>query len=501
MRGCPEISDVTPDREIRGRIGFAADSRLTVSSGCKVNLVPSAAEREPRWDPARFPPAARRNRWEQTLLFGRDPLGELARARNRVGPVFTLRLLPYQALICGTDPETSQGILTDQDRFAGGDAADLLEPIVGPHSLILTPAPEHLPNRKRLLPPFHGERIASWGSRVGELVRAHLPALASGAPVAVRPWAQRLALEVILRVVFGVEDPDRSARYRLAIDRIMDERFAFLLFAPPIFIRDFGRLSPGGAFARRRAAVDALLFEEIAKRRADPDAGGRDDVLSVLLDAGDFSDEALRDELMGLVLAGHETTATALSWTLHLLAHNPRAREALRADLAAGSDAYLKATIKESMRMRAPVLDAIRTATRDTELGGHPVPRGAYVSAMFCATHHAPELWQEPAEFRPERHLAGASPPYSLTPFGGGVRRCLGAALAQLELEVVLSELLADWVPEPAGAGLEEARVSGVTIVPARGGRVVLRRSSSERGEAERRTLASAALSPAQEFR
>jgi cytochrome P450 len=427
---------------------------------------------EPRWDPQRFPPVARANRWEQTGRFGRDPLGELRRARARCGPVFSLRLLPYQALVCGTDPETNQQILTDQDRFAGGDAADLLEPIVGPNSLILTPAPKHLANRKLLLPPFHGERIARWADGVRALTREQAPALTTGGPVAVRPWAQRLTLDVILRVVFGVEDPARAARYRNAIARITDQRFAFLLFAPKVLHRDLGPVSPGGMFARRRAVLDALFFEEIAARRADSGAGERDDVLSVLL-ATDFSDEELRDELMGLVLAGHETTATALSWTLHLLAQNAEARDALIADLHAGSDAYLKATIKESMRLRAPVIDAIRTAARDTELGGHPVPQGAYVSAMFSATHHAPELWDEPEAFRPQRHLGGKPVPYSLTPFGGGVRRCLGAALAQLELEVALSELLAHWVPEPAGP-LEPARASGVSIVPAKGGRIRL---------------------------
>jgi cytochrome P450 len=195
----------------------------------------------------------------------------------------------------------------------------------------------------------------------------------------------------------------------------------------------------------------------------------------VLLDTG-FSDAELRDELMGLVLAGHETTATALAWTVHLLAHHRRACAALRADLKAGSDAYLKATIKESTRLRAPVIDAIRTATRDTELGGHPVPKGAYVSAMFCATHHAPELWPDPGAFRPERHLDDKPVPYSLTPFGGGVRRCIGASLAQLELEIALPELLSHAVPEPAGE-LEPGRVLGVSIVPAKGGRVVFRQA------------------------
>jgi cytochrome P450 len=434
-----------------------------------------AAFDEPRWDPARFPPAARANRWEQTARFALDPIGEVVRARQRRGPVFTLRLLPYKTgFVCGADAETNQQILTDQERFVGGQAAELLEPVIGPNSLIVTSPPKHLRNRKLLLPPFHGERVAQWTERVREVAHRSLDELATGQPVAARPWAQRLTLDIILRVVFGVADPARVARYRHAIDQIADQRFAILLFSPALLSRDLGRLSPGGIFQRRRAAVDALFYEEIAARRADPAAADRDDVLSLLLETG-FSDEELRDELMGLVLAGHETTATALAWTLHLLAHHPAVRDALMDDLAAGSDAYLKATIKESMRLRAPVTDAVRIATRDTELGGHPVPAGARVSAMFTATHHAPELWPEPTAFRPERHLGGKPVPYALTPFGGGVRRCLGASLAQLELETVLAEVLARGVPEPAGDGPETPRLSGVSIIPAKGGRIVLR--------------------------
>lgn len=199
-------------------------------------------------------------------------------------------------------------------------------------------------------------------------------------------------------------------------------------------------------------------------------------MLSVLLGARDqdglgYTDAQLRDELKGLVVAGHETTATALAWTLHLLAHNPTALGHLEADLAAGSNDILRATIKESMRLRSPVIDSVRIATKDTELGGHPVPAGAYVSAMFCGMHQDPELWPEPQEFRPTRHLGPKADAYALTPFGGGARRCVGAALAQLELEVVLRSVLSGARPEPAGSP-EQARLLGVTLIPSSGGRV-----------------------------
>ena len=443
-----------------------------------------AVPAEPAFSAAKFPPAARHNRLQQTLLLNRNPLEELLRARARHGPVFTLRILPYRAgVVCATDTLTNREVLTDQKRFAAGDAAGLIEPIVGANSLILTPSPRHARNRKLLMPPFHGARIADWGDVVGDLVEVHLSTLMTGGPVPVRPWAQRLTLDVILRVAaFGIESPERRDIYRGALDKLMAPGNVALLFAPAPLRRDLGRFSPGGSFRRRRDTVDRLLLEEIAARRADPSAAAELYVLSMLLAVRDegregFSNDELRDELKGLLVAGHETTATALAWTLHLLARNPATKHALVADLEAGSDRYLKATIKEGMRLRAPVFDAVRIAVCDTELGGHPVPAGAYVSAMFCVTHMADDLWPEPQAFRPQRHLDESHDTWSLTPFGGGARRCLGAALAQLELEVVLRRLLDRALPEPCGPA-EAVRLLGVTLVPAAGGRVLMRRPS-----------------------
>jgi cytochrome P450 len=447
----------------------------------------TARQREPRFDPRRFPPASREPRVLQTARVVRDPLDYLTARRRTLGPVFTLRILPYRGgIVCAADAATNREVLTDGERFLGGDAATLLEPLVGPSSLILTPAPRHLRNRRMLLPPFHGERVARWSTRVSELIAMQAGELSTGAPVAVRPWAQRMTLDVILRVVFGLEEPAQVGAFRAAIDRFAAPGMQALLFSPDVVRRDLGPLSPGRALARRRDGLDALIHREIGERRAAADHGDRDDVLSILLSARDedgrgFEDHELRDELVGLVFAGHETTATALAWTLHLLAHAPRVRDALVDELDAGSDTLLKAVIKESMRLRPPVFDAIRTAAADTELAGRPVPKDAFVSALFCVTHLDPELWPDPLAFRPERHLGDAPVPYALTPFGGGVRRCIGAALAQLELEVALRELLARMVPEPAGPP-EPVRLLGVTLVPARGGRVLMRpRSGSPR--------------------
>ena len=394
--------------------------------------------------------------------------------------MFTLRILPNRAgIICAGDAATNQQVLTDQRRFVAGDAAGLIEPIVGPRSLLVTPPPSHLRNRKLLLPPFHGQRLSVWTTRIQELAQERLPELASGKKIAVRPWAQRLTLEVILRVVFGLTDRDQASIFTGAINRLMDPRIKVLVALAPAIRRNWPRLPSDKIIERRRAELDQLLIQEITLRRGRPSDAEHGDVLSALLSARDedgkgFSEAQLCDELTGLVIAGHETTATALAWTLHLLAHHPRARDHLITDLDAGQDTMLKAVIRESLRLRSPVIDAIRIAAQDTELGGQPVPKGAFVSAMFPLTHLDPALWPDPFLFKPERHLTQEPAPYALTPFGGGVRRCLGASLAQLELEVVLRTVLERYLPEPAGRP-EPIRLDGVTLVPARGGRIILR--------------------------
>ncbi|MFJ8673414.1 cytochrome P450 [Streptomyces sp. NPDC093589] len=439
-----------------------------------------AFTREPSWDPRLFPPATREPRAVQTARMLRDPQGYARSLHRRFGPVFSVRTFPYRgALVCAADAAPNRAVLTDHERFTGGDAAALLAPAVGSGSLICTPPPLHLRHRKLLLPPFHGARINRWADRVRELVHTGLPDLLSGDGVALRPWAQRLTLDVILGVVLGLTDPARTAVFRHALSPFVATGNLATLFLPKPLQRDLGPLSPGRRFHRLRATVRDLTREEITARRTVPDHTHRDDVLSMLLDAHDehgsgLDDAQLLDELMGLVLAGYETTATTIAWTLHLLAHHPAARDDLIADLDAGSDRLLKATVKESGRLRPAVHYAIRTAAHDTELGGHPVPQHAFVAALFSLTHLDPELWPEPDAFRAERHLGTEPVPYALTPFGGGLRRCIGASLAQLETETVLREILAVAVPEPVGP-LEPARLVSVTLVPAQGGRIRLR--------------------------
>lgn len=426
-----------------------------------------------------LPPGPRTPALWQLLRFGTDFIGTLEACARRYGDVFTVAGGPGEKLVVATGPADAQAIMTDGSRFAGGDAARLVEPITGPASVIIASGEAHMRQRRLLLPPFHGEQVARWTERIADLAETELERLPTGAPMATRPAMQRITLAVICRLVFGIDDAARLAQFSAVVTEMMRPRYASLLLMPTL-LRRGGRLSPARPFLRARAAVHALVFEEIARRRADPLRAERDDILSLLIEARNqdgraFSDAQLRDELMGLLVAGHETTATGLSWALERLSRTPRVRERLDAELADGGRAYLDAVVRETLRCRPPVIDAIRSAAVDTELRGYRIPRGTLVSAMFCITHRRADLWQDPLAFRPERFLEGKLLPYSYTPFGGGVRRCLGASLATLELNVVLERALRRFSVESAGGPEERIRLAGITLIPAQGGRVMLR--------------------------
>jgi cytochrome P450 len=302
-----------------------------------------------------------------------------------------------------------------------------------------------------------------------------------GEPFALRPHMQRITLAVIMRAVFGVHDEDRLLRFERLIDAF-GARVNLVTAFPPLR-RNLGRWSPWGRFLRARAALDEFIYEEIALRRAELDgaATARDDVLSLLLgahheDGSPMSDEELRDELVTVLGAGHETTATALAWAMERLLRSPGPMERLRDSLAAGEEAYLEATVKETLRARPVIVDVARKLTAPLQFGGYELPAGSYAMAAIAALHYREDLFPEPQRFRPERFLEGKPDTYSWIPFGGGVRRCIGAAFAEYEMRVVLREILerADLsAPDPAP---EPPRVRNITLAPARGCLVRLNR-------------------------
>lgn len=417
----------------------------------------------------------------QLLRCQVDFAGYLDACAARYGPVFTLRFPPFEAFVAATEPEGVERVLTGTTtRFEQGAATAILEPLVGRSSLILSSGATHMRQRRELLPAFHGSLGERWQQAIAEIAERQLARLPLGEPLALREPMRRIALDVICRVLFGGGDPAEYAELRDEVARGLDPRIVVLLWFPTLWRRN-GRLNPARPHLRRRDYIHRLVDEQIARRRADRSSGERDDVLSRLVAARDeqgepLSDGELRDQLLALLMAGHETTANALTWAFERLSRTPHARERLAAELAEGRTEYLDAVVAETLRTRPSVIDAVRTASSELELGGYPIAPGTVVSALLTTMHRREELWDDPLAFRPERFLAGRPAPYTYMPFGGGVRHCIGASLSLVELRTVLRTAFGTLDVSPAPGREERMRLTGITLTPSRGGRVVLRR-------------------------
>jgi cytochrome P450 len=416
-------------------------------------------------------PGPRSPRPVQGALFLGGEYRYLARCRRRYGDVFALEVWPFHPLVVVGDPKEVKRIFTgDPAQLHAGEGNQVLEPLVGPHSVLVLDEKEHLRTRKLQLPPFHGERMRVYGDVMRELTEAEVERWPTGEAFPLLPSMQRLTLRIILRTVFGLEEGARMSELEDALVRTLPLATRIML-VPPLQ-RDVGRLSPAGRFAAARADVDRLLLAEIARRREH--GGGGDDVLGMLLQSSpDSSDAELRDHLVTLLVAGHETTATTLSWTFERLVRHPEALARAREEALAGEHAYLDAVVQESQRTRPVLTFAMRTLKAPLEVAGHEVPAGATVGTSVVLMHSREDLFPEPYAFRPERFVGAKPETYSWIPFGGGVRRCLGAAFAQFEMRQVLSVVLAQRELRAADQRPERRRRRGITQVPARGARVI----------------------------
>jgi cytochrome P450 len=416
----------------------------------------------------------------QGLRYARDPLGFLGHFQRRYGDVFTVSFPYFGRVVYVANPALVKAVFTGSpQQFHAGEAnATVLEPALGPNSVLTLDEDPHMRQRKLLLPPFHGERIQRYGELIREATLSEMERWPVGEPFALRPHTQRITLAVIMRAVFGVHDEARLDRF----ERLIEDFSARvnLITSFPMLRRDLGRFSPWTRFQRSRAALDAFIYEEIALRRAEGDAGA-DDVLSLLLaarhdDGSPMSDEELRDELVTVLGAGHETTATALAWAVERLLRAPRALDRLRDSIAAGEDDYLDATIKETLRVRPVIVDVVRKLTAPVTIGGYELEAGTFVLPAIAALHYRDDLFPEPDEFRPERFLDGRPDTYVWIPFGGGVRRCIGAAFAEYEMRIVLRTMLERAELRAPEARPERVKVRNITLAPAKGTRVVLTR-------------------------
>ncbi len=426
-----------------------------------------------------LPAGPRLPRTWQLARYQLTPIAFMEACAARHGNVFTLRIQGLGAVVVVTEPADVRTVLARApERFRGATTVRMFEPIMGPSALMFTTGAAHARQRQVLQPAFHRNLVERWSGRVEAIVEAELATLPTGRPIALREPLRRVALEVLFQLVLGVEEPGRLAQLREAITRGLSPGIVLMSAFPTLWRRD-GPLNPGRALKRRRDLVHRTLLELVTQRRADPRRAERDDALSLLVDERDehgdaLDDRELRDQLVGLLFAGHDTTAAALAWAVERIAHSPHAQARLVRELRADGTTYLDATIRETLRMRSSIVDVPRTTTEEIVLGGHHVPAGTMVNAMLTLTQRRADLWERPLEFRPERFLNGRPIPYSYAPFGGGNRRCVGTALAWLQLQAVLVGVLRRYVVQPASRSEERARLVGMTLAPAGGARVIL---------------------------
>ena len=428
-----------------------------------------------------LPPGPRLPRWLQTVGFLFFNVRFIDGCRRRYGDLVTFSTLFDSRFVMVFEPELAKQLFRGSPhQLRAGEANAVLGPVVGERSVLLLDGAEHMRHRKLLLPPFHGERMRAYEQVMRETADRAIDSWPVGKPFALLPSMQSLTLAVIMRAVFGVEEGPRQEELKRRVRAMMDptsNRFSVLLFA-----LSGGRLGAavGEGFEDRRRLVDELIYEEIDRRRAVADLDEREDILSMLLLARDeegeaMTDDELRDELVTLLVAGHETTATALAWAFELLIRNPPVLRRLRDELENADDTYLNAVVKESLRVR-PVIAGVGRVVREEpfELGGHVIPPGVEINPSIAGIHRRADRYPDPRKFRPERFLEPDPPDtYTWLPFGGGTRRCLGASFATFEMGVVIRRVLERTGLAPVGERPEKGVRRGVTLVPEDGAQVV----------------------------
>jgi cytochrome P450 len=416
----------------------------------------------------------------QTARWLLRPIAFLESCRRRYGDVFGVRFLGFQTpMVMLSDPEAIRALYTRPEHGLPPGRTVALQPMMGDRSVLLLEGAEHLARRKVMLPPFHGERMRAYEEIVREVAERDVDGWPAGEPFAVHPRMQAVTLEIIQRAVFGVTDEARRERLRGLLGELLDMTASPRLQFGVLLSRRFARgPDPLARLMAVKGEADAVLLDEIAERRADPGLGERTDILSLLMaarfeDGEPMSDGELRDQLMTLLLAGHETTATALAWTFDLLLRHPDALARLTEEVQAGGDEYLRAVVAESLRLRPVIPLAGRRLNSELVVDGMTLPPGTDVTPAIWLAHTRPDIYPEPYAFRPERFLENPPATYSWVPFGGGVRRCLGAAFAEFEMRLVLQTVLTRRAIRTAGDGAERVARRNITFSPRGGTKLV----------------------------
>lgn len=427
-----------------------------------------------------LPPGPREPVALQTARWVARPIAWMERLQARYGETFSLQIAAGGQFVFITNPEAIKEVFTgDPSVLHAGEANAILEPVVGRRSVLLLDGPTHMRQRKLMLPPLHGERMQGYGELMADIAHREIDTWPQRGEISVGPRMQGITLEIILRAVFGVEEGARLDRLRIVLREMMDwvAKPTRMLLVASLGPERFMRGADITGFKRVMAPVNELLFDEVRRRREADDLAEREDILSLLLTARDedgegLSDAELRDELVTLLVAGHETTATALSWALERLVRHPAALERLEEETRAGEDAYADAVVTETLRLR-PVLPIVnRRLKAPMNIAGYDLPEGINVAPCIYLTHRREDLYPEPAAFRPERFLDVKPGTYTWIPFGGGTRRCLGASFALFEMRQVLQAVVSRVRLTAPGDGSERVRRRAITFAPERAGSV-----------------------------
>jgi cytochrome P450 family 110 len=440
--------------------------------------------------------------WRQQIKWVGDPTGYMETAASVSPDIFKAEVVGFGGgLVFVNHPQAIQDILTRDTAIgsrtpiysAPGDLNRILSPIVGNASVMMLDGDRHRRRRQLVMPPFHGDRMRSYGQLIQDLTIAAFDAIPLNQPFEARSITQDISLNIILKAVFGLSDGDRFSNLKQLMSKIADlfqSPLSSAVLFYPLFQQDLGPWSPWGKLRRDRQKLDDLIYREIAERRSEQ-GGDRIDILSLLMAAKDemdqpLTDQELRDELMALLFAGHETTATAMAWALYWTHHHPEVREKLLQELATLGEnpepidifklPYLTAVCNETLRIYpVAMLTFPRQVETATTLLGCALEPGQIVVGCIYLVHHREDLYPNSYEFKPERFLDRQFSPYEFMPFGGGARRCVGEALAMYELKLVLAKVLSRYQFELVDSTPEPARRRGVTLAPGNG--VKLRRS------------------------
>ena len=426
-----------------------------------------------------LPPGPRLPPPLQVVGFFRRPTGFMERCHARYGDTFTLRMPGSEPMVFLADPALVKAVwMNDKVNGLPSGRRITLQPVLGPRSVLLQEGAEHLRRRRLMLPPFHGERMRAYGELMDEITLRDIEQWPVGRAFPLMPRMQSITRDVILRAVFGTQAGAREDELRRRIDDVLVRTTRALTQIAVLLAEAAGH--PRTPFHRAVRRMDDVLYDEIRERQAAPDLAERDDILSMLVQARDENDEPLdegelRDQLVTLLLAGHETTATSLAWAFDALFRNPEVLAKLEASLDDGDD-YLDAVVEETLRIRPTVHDVGRRLGEPLETKDGPtIDAGTAVFASVHLLHRREQEFPEPNAFRPERFLGDERPStYSWVPFGGGMRRCLGAAFAQFEMRRVLRTILRHAELRPATPEAEPYERRPVTVVPRHGTPAIL---------------------------